>query len=78
MTLPVFHYLCLQVFWTVYIYTFDNIVVEGIFGIVQAIYIEQAFIICLILGKQEFWFFVILIFIHLPIKWTWSKKQTIP
>lgn len=50
---------------------------EGIFGIVLAVYIEQAFMICLILGKQEFWFFVILVFVHLPVEWTWSDKQTI-
>lgn len=81
MTLPEYSFILVPSILKLYRYkdvqTFDNVVVEGIFGIVLAVYIEQAFMICLILGKQEFWFFVILVFVDLPVEWTWSDKQTI-
>ena len=41
---------------------------KSIIGILRAI--EQSFVISIILGKQEFWFFVMVIFIYLPIKRT--------
>ena len=56
-------------------YTFDNIVMKSILGILRALNIEQSFVIGIILGKQEFWFFVMLIFVYLPIKRTWEKKN---
>ena len=56
------------------IYTFDNVVMKSILGILRALNIEQSFVIGIILGKQEFWFFVMLIFVYLPIKRTWGKK----
>lgn len=73
MTLPEFSFISVPSILK-HVQTFDNVVVEGIFGIVLAVYIEQAFMICLILGKQEFWFFVTLVFVHLPVEWTWSDK----
>ena len=52
------------------IYTFNNVVMKSILGILRTLNIEQSFVIGIILGKQEFWFFVMVIFIYLPIKQT--------
>ena len=57
------------------IYTFYNVVMKSILGILKTLNIEQSFVIGIILGKQEFWFFVMLIFVYLPIKRTWEKNQ---
>ena len=57
------------------IYTFYNVVMKSILGILRTLNIEQSFVIGIILGKQEFWFFVMLIFVYLPIKRTWEKKK---